>query len=126
MINLIPEVAAALRGSTNLLTLLGGDRIYRHIVPADKQDVFPRVTFFELSNFDSRYAEDQADASEIHFQVDVWSKAASTAELGSAVDEAMKGAGFGRYSGADLYEEDTKIYHKALRYRTVRGYEEES
>lgn len=125
MINLIPEVAAALRGNAALISLLGGDRIYRHWVPEDKKDIFPRVTFFELSNFDNRYVEDTADASEIHHQVDIWSMDPSTAALGTEVDAAMKGIGFARYSGADLYEEDTKIYHKALRYRTVRRYEED-
>jgi hypothetical protein len=125
MINLVPEVAAALRGSAELISLLGGEHIYRHWVPKDKENVFPRVTFFELSNFDNHYAEDAADSSEVHYQVDIWSMDPSTAEVGTEVDAAMKGAGFARYSGADLYEDDTKIYHKALRYRTVRRYEED-
>ncbi|MEK4141146.1 DUF3168 domain-containing protein [Paenibacillus sp. FSL M7-0547] len=125
MINLVPEVAAALRGSAELIGLLSGDRIYRHTVPSDKAKLFPRITFFEMSNFDNRYIEDLADSSEIHYQVDIWSMNPSTAALGTAVDVAMKGVGFARYSGADLYEEDTKIYHKAMRYRMVRRYEEE-
>ncbi|WP_375104644.1 DUF3168 domain-containing protein [Paenibacillus sp. RS8] len=124
MIDLIPEVVSALCGRAELIDLLGGDYIWRHDVPEDYAEQFPRITFFEMINNDNRYVEDVADASEIHFQVDVWHKAA-TAALGTEVDAAMKGAGFARYSGADLFEEDTKIYHKALRYRTVRRYEED-
>lgn len=124
MIDLIPEVGAALSGRPELISLLGGDYIWRHDVPKQDAEQFPRITFFELSNFDNRYAEDEADSSEIHFQIDIWHKAA-TAKIGTQVDIAMKAAGFARYSGADLYEEDTKIYHKALRYRTVRRYEED-
>ncbi|ASA25421.1 tail completion protein gp17 [Paenibacillus donghaensis] len=124
MIDLIPEVVSALRGRPELIDLLGGDYIWRHFVPEDYAEQFPRITFFEMINNDNRYAEDAADSSEIHFQVDVWHKAA-TAALGTEVDIAMKASGFARYSGADLFEEDTKIYHKALRYRTVRRYEED-
>lgn len=124
MIDLVPEVAAVLRNRAELIQLLGGDFIWRHDVPEDYEEQFPRITFFEMSNFDNRYVEDAADSSEIHFQIDIWHKSA-TAKIGTQVDAAMKEAGFARYSGADLFEEDTKIYHKALRYRTVRRYEED-
>lgn len=124
MIDLISEVGAALSNRPELISLLGGDFIWRHKVPEQFEKQFPRITFFEMSNFDDSYAEDAADSSEIHFQIDIWHTGA-TAKIGTQVDIAMKEAGFARYSGADLFEEDTNIYHKALRYRTVRRYEED-
>ncbi|URN96914.1 MAG: DUF3168 domain-containing protein [Candidatus Pristimantibacillus lignocellulolyticus] len=79
-------------------------------------DAFPRITFFEVINEDSEFADDEAYASDISIQIDVWSKA-STSAISKEVDRVMKAQGWSRTTGADLYEEDTKIFHKALRYR---------
>ncbi|SDD27000.1 Protein of unknown function [Paenibacillus sp. UNCCL117] len=106
---------AALLGNQALVSLLGGTEIYQLVSP--KSETYPRVTYFEVNNRDSFFADDTPIASDIVLQVDIWSKG-STSAIAKEVDRTMKELGYTRTSGADLYEEDTKVYHKALRYRT--------
>lgn len=113
------EIRSALLANSGLVGLLGGQRVYQLV--AYNAEEYPRITFFEIENADSQFADDSAYASEVFVQIDVWSKA-STSAISGEVDWTMKGLGFSRYGGADFYETDTKVYHKALRYR--RTYEE--
>lgn len=120
MKNLRPVIVQALESDLTLISLLGGKRVYYH--KAKDAQEFPRITFFELNNTGDSYADNQEIASDISFQIDIWSKN-STSAIHTKVDEIMKNIGFFRYSVADLYESDTKVYHYAMRYRKV---EEES
>jgi len=117
MINVKPEVLTALEGNSDLNTLLGGPYIYQLKAP---EGLDKYITLFELTNFDSAWADDTALLAEVHLQVDVWVKEASTSAIAAEVDKTMKVLGFKRTGSADLYEEDTKIFHKALRYVTER------
>ena len=120
MINVKPEVLAALEENTDLLALLGGPHIYQLKAP---EGLDKYITLFELTNFDSAWADGTAFVAEVHLQVDVWVKAASTSPIAAEVDKTMKALGFKRTGSADLYEDDTKIFHKALRYVTEREVE---
>lgn len=117
MINVKPEVLSALEGNTDLIVLLGGSNIYQLKAP---EGLDKYITLFELTNFDSAWADGTAITAEIHLQVDVWVKGASTSAIAAEVDKTMKALGFKRTGSADLYEDDTRIYHKALRYVTER------
>ncbi len=117
MINVKPEVLAALEGNPGLVSLLGGPYIYQLKAP---EGLDKYITLFELTNFDSAWADDTALTAEVHLQVDVWVKEASTSAIAAEVDKTMKALGFKRTGSADLYEDDTKIFHKALRYVTER------
>jgi hypothetical protein len=113
------EVRSSLLANVQLVALLGGitstnQRIYQLAAP--NADEFPRITFFELDNVSSAFADDTAYAADVSIQVDIWSKG-STSAIAGEVDQTMKAFGFARTSGADLYETDTKVYHKAMRYR---------
>ncbi len=81
---------------------------------------FPRITFFELDNRPDRFADNEESESEITFQIDIWSKGSTTA-IHKKVNEIMKSIGFSRYAVADLYEDDTQIFHYAMRF--VKGVE---
>ncbi|MBO8164700.1 MAG: DUF3168 domain-containing protein [Brevibacillus sp.] len=122
MIDLKLEILQALRGNVALVSLLGGPKVWPEVAPDDTAE--PYITFFELTNFDDLYLDDSASASEIHFQIDIWAKG-NTSPFAVEVDKTMKSIGFARTSATDLYENDTKTYHKALRYRTNRMIEEE-
>jgi hypothetical protein len=61
------------------------------------------------------WAEDEEIATGFYVQVDIWSKADYTT-LEGQVKIAMLSAGFKRTSAQDFYENDTKTYHKALRF----------
>lgn len=116
MINLKPTVLQALRKNAALVSLLGGKKVWPEVTP-DKTTV-PYVTFFELTNFDSNYADDQAMTSEIHYQVDVWDKY-DTGPGTVEVNKTMEELGFVRTSAIDRYDSTDKLYHKILRYKTI-------
>ncbi|BAU27632.1 uncharacterized protein DUF3168 [Aneurinibacillus soli] len=122
MINLKPKIVQALESNQVLVSLLGGKRIYP--LKAPRPNEFPRITFFELNNADDQYADDAAISSEIRVQIDVWAKTPSS-EVSQEVARTMKELGFQRYSAQDLYEEDTEIFHKGMRYKTTVVHEEE-
>lgn len=107
-------VRAALLANAALIALLGGQRIYQLAAPTATE--YPRITFFEVVNQDSEFSDDQATASEIVMQIDVWSKG-STSAIAGEVDTTMKSLGYSRLSAPDFYEEDTKVFHKAMRFR---------
>lgn len=114
------QLRAALLENAALVALVGRDKnnapkVYQMVAPYAED--FPRITFFEVTNFDSDFADDVSIASEIIMQIDVWSKS-STSAISGEVDKTMKTLGYTRSSAQDLYEDDTGVYHKALRYRT--------
>lgn len=62
-----------------------------------------------------QYADNEEKETGYYIQLGVWSKNDYT-ELVENVTNAMKVAEFRRTSAADLFENDTKIYHKAIRF----------
>lgn len=116
MINLKPQVLGALQADDKLINLLGGLRIYQLRAPVATE--FPRITFFEYENIGATYADDTEQDSEIYIQIDIWCRDSSTSEIAKRVDITMKSIGFQRQASQDLYEDDndTEIYHKAMRY----------
>jgi hypothetical protein len=121
MINIKPAILQALEANTALVSLLGGKRIYQMYDPNSTE--FPRITFFEYNNVDSNYADDSAFASDINIQIDVWSKA-STSAIALEVNRTMESLDFVRTYSIDLYESDTKIFHKTMRFKTTKLIEE--
>lgn len=120
MFNLKSAIVSALLGNAALISLLGKDSIgqtavYQQVAP--EALVFPRITFFELSNVDSVYMDDDVFSSEISVQIDIWSKG-NTSAIATEVDNTMRSIGWKRFGSQDLYEDDTQIFHKALRYET--------
>ncbi len=111
MQNLKPIVLTALQTAPALSTLTG---FYFHR-PPDFTDL-PLLTYFEVDNVPDLFADDQEIGSEIVFQIDLWGKASLSA-YALAVDTVMTGLDFVRVSAQDLYETDTNIYHKAMRYK---------
>lgn len=87
MINLRPDILQALENDQELVSLLGGKRIYYR--KAKKAEEFPRITYFELDNRPDGFADNQEIESEILFQVDVWAKSSTTA-IHQKVNETMK------------------------------------
>ncbi|OCA98042.1 hypothetical protein BGS1_02280 [Clostridium beijerinckii] len=73
------------------------------------------ITFFNYLEQGEQYADNQEKATGYYVQVDVWSKNDYT-EVVEKVENYMKAAGFIRTSAAHLFEEDTKIYHKTMRF----------
>lgn len=121
MIDKKPAITAALRGSATLTTLLGKDskglvKVYPEVAPDGTAE--PYVTYFEITNFEATHADDDELQSEIHFQVDIWSKG-NTGPPSSEVVRVMKSLGFRRTGAIDQFEKDTKTYHKILRFKLI-------
>jgi hypothetical protein len=95
-----------------LHNLLGGKKIYFQDSPDKK---YPYITFFCYSEKGELYADNIEIATSFYIQVDVWSKTDYT-EIVGLVNELMKNAGFRRTTAADLYEQDTGVFHKGMRF----------
>lgn len=130
MIDLKPSITKALRGSQTIAKLIGKDsaglvKVYPETVAVyDEGPVTaPYITFFELTNFEAIHADDDELESEIHMQVDVWTKG-STSPIAAEVVKVMKRLGFSRTSAGDRYESDTSTYRKILKFKTRIALEE--
>lgn len=111
MQNIKSAVLTALQTATALSTLTG---FYFQYPPAFTN--LPLLSYFEIDNIGNLYADDQEIGSEITFQIDLWGKTSLSA-YALAVDTAMIGINFTRMSSRDLFEKDTLIFHKSMRFR---------
>lgn len=73
------------------------------------------ITFFNYLEQGEQYADNEEKVTGYYIQVDLWSKKDYT-QIVKDIENNMKAAGFVRTSAADLFEEDSKIYHKAMRF----------
>jgi hypothetical protein len=73
------------------------------------------ITFFEYNQQPGLNADDSEQVTEHYIQVDIWSKGDYT-NLVQQVKDALNGVGFFRTSETELYEPDTQIFHKVIRF----------
>jgi hypothetical protein len=73
------------------------------------------ITFFTYLDKPEQHADDEEFITGHYVQIDVWSKTDYT-DLVKTVHEKMLMAGFRKQSFYDFYEDDLKIYHKAMRF----------
>lgn len=73
------------------------------------------ITFFTYLEKPESHADDEEISTGYYVQIDVWSKKDYT-DLVKVVHKKMSAAGFMKRDFYDLYEEDLKIYHKAMRF----------
>jgi hypothetical protein len=76
------------------------------------------ITFFSYNEQGQEWAENKEIATCFYVQVDIWSKS-DYVKLEEKVKQAMEKAQFKRISAQELYESDTKTFHKALRFAYV-------
>lgn len=89
----------------------------------DKHIHKTHITFYEMQESVNEYSEDVEEELLHSIQVDIWS-ARDDIELKKEVKKLMKAAGFAFIDSNDLYETDTKIYHKAMRFNFIEESEE--
>ena len=73
------------------------------------------ITFHEYFETGEEYEDDEETLTAHYVQIDIWSKN-DYEELVKKVKENLTKIGFKRINEVDLYEEDTKIYHKGLKF----------
>lgn len=99
--NLIKTTLELTKVPTSLLTYTGTSTTY--------------ITYFEYNQHGSLHLEDNEATTTHSIQVDIWSKG-NYLTLVNQVKNLMKQAGFTRNSEAEFFEEDTKIFHKVIRF----------
>lgn len=82
--------------------------------------LYPYITFFNYLEKGESYANNVETSTGNYIQVDVWSDSNYNA-LVKSVLEALKQAEFSKTYITELYEYETKIFHKVIR---VFKYEE--
>lgn len=76
----------------------------------------PYITYFYYNENGEAFAENKEIATSYYLQLDIWTKGDFT-ELYKQVLELMTTAGFYRTFATELYETDTKIKHKVIRFQ---------
>jgi len=113
VISLKGTIIDALNNDAAIKTLLKGQHVYPlGTAPATQ---YPRIVVWEVVNIDADSADDTVYSSRMIYQVDVFAKS-NPEPIAREVDRVMKQIGFSRNGGADDYDEDAKVFFKALRY----------
>ena len=73
------------------------------------------ITFFEYNMQNEEYSEDEIEIQGYYYQIDIWSVEDYT-EIVTRTKELLEANDFKFIDQEDLYEKDTKIFHKGLRY----------
>jgi hypothetical protein len=76
------------------------------------------ITFFRYNRMGEAFAENEEIETSHYFQIDLWQKETGTKDLDvleKQVESVLKPLGFMGFSAQDLYENDTKINHIAIR-----------
>ncbi len=80
------------------------------------ENVFPRITMFEILNRDSDYADDAPQYSIVDLRIDVWSKTNNLFDIAREVKRVL----LSEFPICkvnlknDLYEKDVQIHHKPI------------
>lgn len=99
--------------------LVGTGYPVAYFFPQDAS-VFPRITFYESNNREYGQAEGREFVTEVEYTIDLWATTPEkTAEMAQAVDLALAALRLKRTFSYDLYEQDTRIHHKNMRYRAL-------
>ena len=83
----------------------------------------PYIEYEIIDEYGVFHAEGKEKSAAYLIQVDIFSTTDYT-KLEENVMDAMINAGFHRDFAADQYEEDTRLYHKAMRFSYYRTKEE--
>lgn len=80
-----------------------------------KEKTYPYITFFTYLDRTTQHSDDEEAITGYFIQIDIWSKN-DYINIEENVHQAMIGSGFIKQRFHDLYEDDTKVYHKVMRF----------
>ena len=96
----------------NIINILPDKKVYflhaNHPTP-------PYIEYEIIDEYGDGYSENKEISTHYIAQIDIFSYSDYT-EIEKIIYDSMIEAGFSRDKGADLYEEDTKYNHKAMRF----------
>jgi len=114
MINLKPQILKKLQE-------ISGIEVF-YFYPDNWSDLEkkPAISYYEMDNSVSSKADDDEYSSNIAIQVDVWAKGPSKcSEIAIQVNSKMEELDFERTLAVDLFEQETNIYHKTMRFEKI-------
>lgn len=82
------------------------------------------ITFFEYLQQGEQFSDDTEEITGHYIQIDVWSKR-NYNKIVRKTKRLLKTKGFIRKFETELYESDTKIYHKIIRFFFIEENEED-
>lgn len=82
------------------------------------------ITFCIIGDRINNISDDEEEEIIHHIQVDLWSKSDEWM-LKKEIKKLMIKNDFGYVDGKDFYENDTKIYHKAMRFKYIEVVKDE-
>jgi hypothetical protein len=77
------------------------------------------ITYFCYNEQGEAWAENKEKATGLYIQVDRWSKM-DFPEIDEQIKSLMESVDFTRTTAQDLYEQDTKTFHKAMRFCYIK------
>lgn len=111
MINLKPQILKKLEEISNV------EVSYFYPQKWNELNKKPVISYYEIDNSMSSKADDEEYSSNIAIQIDIWAKSSSQcSKLAIQVNEKMEDLEFERTLALDLFEQETKIYHKTMRF----------
>ena len=84
-----------------------------------RPSTYPSITYFFYNEYGQEFGDGEEIGTNYSVQVDIWSKG-DYSNLAEQAKSALKQNGFYRVSADDLYEDDIKVYHKALRFNYLK------
>ena len=123
--SIFAEIRNTLKNDSTIQTLLGGEYVY--VAHVSQTNQIPSITLTgstERCKKRPGYNTDLHRDNESVVQVDVWSKKSVLETLNIAnrcdtilVTDSVGGTyGWQKISDSDIFEDDTRLYHKAMRY----------
>lgn len=114
MINLKPQILKKLQEISNV------EVSYFYPQKWNNLDKKPAISYYEMDNSMHSKADDEEYSSNIAIQIDIWTKSPNKcSELAIQVNEKMEDLEFERTLAVDLFEQETKIYHKTMRFEKI-------
>ena len=82
------------------------------------EDKLPAISYFESKNEENASVFDDGEfLSAVAFTVDIWAlKPSECSTIAEQVDEKMASIGLRREFAMDLYEAESKLHHKSMRF----------
>lgn len=102
--------------------IVGKDIYMLHKPESEKADLY--IEYEVIENKESSYAGNTNLGETTFIQVDIFAKG-SFVELAKAVKKVLKEKGYFYYRSANLYEEETALFHWASRWYKETNNEEE-
>ncbi|MBP1967977.1 hypothetical protein J2Z83_000069 [Virgibacillus natechei] len=110
------ELLQALRSNEELTRLVVGGF---HNMVARQTSSFPRIVYTEIKNADEDFKDNELSMAVVNFQVSIFcdektiiDQTAITKEVARTMSEIE----YHKYDQENLYEEDTELYHRAMRF----------